>query len=307
METPVAKIHPKLDCLGKGVDCRKPSDTWLDELDHADKVRDLAPDNIEVHPVTKRRRETRNKSTERRIDAGGCIIIKPHPSIQGGAGFEHNRATNRSTKYSIEIITTKIAKMRKDARKDPNVVVSRDGTHYTKYEEKLSQFILEHMETNGASTKDLKGANSVAKLGSYLQHASAKGKLEHDIWQKITNACHSFMTKKMPYTQYVSSISLGAVRVEARELQDSSNNTTGGFQIKGLDIAEASLKAGRQLVNEVKITSNWTRGEIDSSETVKVEEVIEIILEPVSNLINTRELEAIMKRLLQLYSPGKSL
>ena len=73
-----------------------------------------------------------------------------------------------------------------------------------------------------------------------------------------------------------------------------------------MDVAEASLKAGgRQLVNEVKITSNWTRGGIDSSENVKVEEVIEIILEPVSNLINTRELEAIMKRLLQLYSPIK--
>ena len=305
---PEGKIDPKLDYLGKGVDCRKPSDTWLDELDHADKIRDLAPDNIEVHPVVKRRRETRDRSTESKTEAGGSISAKPHESLQIGANFEGKRAISETTKYEIEIITTKIAKICKDAHKDPNTVISRDGTHYTKYEEELSQFILEHIETE-ASAKDLEGANSVAKLGSYLQHARAKGESVKHIWQKIADACHSFMKEKMPYTQYVSSISLGAVRVESHESQDSSSNIAGGFHGKVMDIADASLKAGRQLVNEVKITSNWTRGEIDSSETVKVEEVIEIILQPVSNLINSksRELEVIMKRILQLYSPSKSL
>ena len=65
----------------------------------------------------------------------------------------------------------------------------------------------------------------MAKLGSYLQHASARGESEkHIIWQKITNVCHSFMTEKMPYTKYVSSISLGAVSVESHKSQDLKSN-----------------------------------------------------------------------------------
>ena len=311
MDKPEKKIDPKLDYLGKGIDCRKPSNTWLDELDHAEyKVRNLDPQKIQINPVTKRRKETRDGITESKIEGEGNISAKPHESLQLGANLEGKKGISKTTKYEIEIIITKIAKMRKDVREDLNPIIGRDGTHYTKYEEELSQFILEHMETKGASLKDLKGDNSVTKLDSYLnvQHARAKGESAKPIWQTIADACDSFVKEKMPYTQYASSISLGAVRVVSHKSQDSSSDIAGGFQGKAMDIAGTNLKAGCLLVDNMKITSNWTRGEIDSSETVKVEEVIEAILEPVSSLINSKsqELEVIMKTLLQSYSPSKS-
>ena len=312
MDKPEREIDPKLDYLGKGIDCRKPSDTvtWLDELDHADyRVRNLDPKKIRTKSVTKGRKETRDGIIESKIEGEGSISATPHESLQLSANLEGKKGISKTTKYEIEIITTKIATMHKDVSEDLNPIIGRDGAHYTKYEEELSRFILKHiMETKGANL-NLKGDNSVIMLDSYLdvQHARAKGESAKPIWQTIADACDSFVQEKVPYTQYASSISLGAVRVVSHKLQDSSSDIAGGFQGKVMDIANANLKAGCNLVNKINITSNWTRGKIDSSGTVQVEEVIEIILEPVSNLLNTQELETIMKRLLQLYSPSKSL
>jgi hypothetical protein len=325
----MAQVASKLDYLGRGVDCREPEEKWLEKLDDygAEKIRDLSPKdgNIIPNPVQKKKTESRNEKTESKKGVEGNVKVTPHKSINLGGELKVKRDSSKTTKYRIEIHSTRIVTMRKDTSQDPDIV-KRDGTnppiHYTKYEKELCQFILEHIDTMqteastkggeeatatclGKMIKDLEKGDPVARLEEYLQHARSAKELHQQTCQTLTNACCTFIKKEKPYTHYVKSITLGASEHESCESQDSNRNTSGGAHITGFESVDGSLKGGHQASSNSTATTNESRGKIDSdSGTVTAEEVIEAKMEPVSSLINrkSRELKIIMERLLQYHS-----
>ena len=318
----MAQVASKLNYLGRGVDCREPSDTWLDELDHycTENIRDLDPNHGNII-VQKNKIESRNETTESKKGVEGSVKATPHRGINLGKELKVKRDSSKISKYQVDSRSTKIVTMRKDTSQDPHII-KREGTyppiHYTKYEKELSQFILEHinaMQTEpstkgreeaiatyfGKMIKDLKEGDSVARLEEYLQHARSQEQSCQQIWQALANACCAFIQEK-PYTHYVRSIMLGAIQQELDESQDSNRDTAAVAQVT---VVNDPFEGGHQAVRTSNVTKNLSRGTTGSdSGTVTAEEVIEACMEPVSSLINkkSRELKIIMEWLLKCYS-----
>ena len=280
----MAQVASKADYLGRGVDCRERKETWLDKLDRytTEKIRDFSDGSVTENPVSKKKTESRNETTESKKRVEGSVKVTPHRGINLRGELKVRRDSSKMTKCRIDSRSTKIVIMLQDTSQDPHII-KRDGTdppiHYTKYEKELSQFILEHidaMQTEastkggeeatatclGKMIKDLKEGDSVARLEEYLQHARSETESCQQIWQALANACCSFINEK-PYTHYVKSITLD--------------------------------------VRKSKTTKTLDRGEVQSAED---SEVIEASMEPVSSLINkkSRDLKIIMERLLKCYS-----
>lgn len=322
----------KLDYLGRGVDCRQSSDTWLKKLDNygAEKVRELDPNNknMKIKPVSKRETLSCENTTETKKGMGGKINAMPHQSVKLYGELVAKQDTSKYTKCKIEYQSTRIVTMLDDTSLDPHIIIRKDPpTHYTKYEKELSQSILEHIKgmqtkagTNGGEEsrclgkmiKDLKDDNPVARLEEYLQYARSEKELCQQIWQTLANACCCFIKDEKPFTHYVKSITLGATQQESYESQDSSRDISGGVHLSGFNVIDGSIRGGQQATSKSAVTRNQARGEIDDSGAVITEEVIEACMAPVSSLINekSQELKTIMKRLLQCYScpnHGKSV
>ena len=317
----------KLDYLGRGVDCREPKATWLDKLDtySADKIRDLASnsENIKKGTLQKKNIESNEETEGSKKGAEASVKAKPHDSLKLGGELTVKRDNSKTTRYKIDSQTTKIIIMRDDTSQDPNIIRRDGGHHYTKYEQELSQFIIEYIDTNqrevsseeavdtgtspGKLVKDLEGADPVAKIEDYLQDARANKESGQQMRQAVANACYAFMRDEKSYTHYVSSIILGAVREESHMSLDSSRETSGGVQGNTMEYVDASLQGECTTVNKSTITTSQSRGQIDSdSGAVTAEEVIEAKMKPVSDLINKKsdspELRKIMEGLLQHYS-----
>ena len=322
----MAQNASKVDYLGRGVDFREPKETWLDKLDRyaTEKIRDFSDESIKENPVTKKKKETGDNTTESKKGAEGSVKATPHSSIELEGEFKVKRDSSTTTKYEINEHSTMILVLKDDTSQDLNII-KREGTnppiHYAKYETKLSQFILDDidaMQTEasakggeeatatclGKMIKDLKEGDSVARLEEYLQHARSQKESCQQIWQALANACCSFINKKpYMYTHYVKSIRLGAIVEESEELTDSHHDTSAGAHLTGPKAVGGSVKGGHQAVKKTKTTKNLARGTVQSDGTVTAEEVIEAALEPVSSLINpkSRELKVIMEWLLNCY------
>lgn len=324
----MAKVASKLDYLGRGVDCREPEETWLDNLDHYNtkKIRDFSEKdgNIIENPVTKNKTESRNETTESKKRVEGSVKVTPHRSINLGGELKVKRDSSTTTKYKIDSRSTRIVILKEDTSQDLHII-KRESTdppiHYTKYEKELSQFILDHidaMQTEastkggkeaaclGKMIKDLKKGDSVARLEEYLQHARSEKELCQKIWQTLANACCSFINEKpYMYTHYVKSITLGAIQEESEESTDLNRDTSAGAHVTGFDAVDGSFEGGHQAIRKSNVTKKLARGTTESdSGKVTAEEVIEASMEPVSSLINkrSRELKIIMERLLKCYS-----
>ena len=320
-----ANDDSKLNYLGCGVDCRKTRNALLEDLDNGEyKIRELAPNdgNIIRNRVLSNKIETRNETTKSKKGVEGSVKVTPYRSINLSKEVKVKRDSNESKKYRIASHSTRIVMMNKDTSHDPHIV-KREGTgtdppiHYTKYEQELSQFILEHIETEastkggeeatatyfGKMIKDLKEGDSVARLEELIQHARSQEQSYQQIWQVLENACSSFMQEK-PYTHYVRSITLGALQQELCESQDSNRNTLAGIHGTTFNAVDVSGQVGQELVRSSALTRNESRGTVQSDGTVTAEEVIEACMEPVSSLINkkSQELKTVMKRILQYYT-----
>ena len=315
----MAQDDSKLNYLGCGVDCRKTRTALLEDLDNVEyKIRELASNdgNIIRNRVLSNETEAMNETTESKKGVEGSVKVTPYRSINLGGELKVKRDSNESKKYRKARHSTRIVTMNKDTSHDPHIV-KREGTdppiHYTQYEKELSQFILEHIETEastkggkvamclGKMIKDLKGDDSIARLEELLQHA--RKELRQQTWQTLMDACCSFIKEK-PYTHYVRSIKLGALRQELCESQDSNRNTSAGVHGTGFDTVDISGQVGQEVVRNSAFTRNESRGTVQSDGTVTAEEVIEARMEPVSSLINkkSQELKIIMERLLQYYT-----
>ena len=326
-EKKMAQVDSKLNYLGRGVDCREPSDTWLDRLDYycTENIRDLNDGNIIVQT---NETESRNETTESKKRVEGSVKATPHRSINLGGELKVKRDSSTTKKHKIDCYSTRIVTLKEDTSQDLNII-KREGTdppiHYTKYEAKLSQFILEHIDAIqtevsttggeeatatatclGKMIKHLKEGDSVARLEEYLQHARSQEESCQQIWQALANACCSFINEKpYMYTHYVKSVTLGAIEEESEESTDSHHDTSARTHVTAFDAVDGSLEGEYQAVRKSNVTRNESRGMIESdSGKVTDEEVIEASLEPVSSLINkkSRELKIIMERLLKCYS-----
>ena len=319
----MAQVASKLDYLGRGVDCREPEETWLDNLDHytTKKIRDFSEGDgsITENPVTKKKTESRNETTESKIKVEGSVKATPHRGINLRGELKVKRDISKMPKYKINSYSTRIVILKEDTSQDL-YIIKREGTdppiHYTKYEKELSQFILDDIDTMqteasakggeeatatatclGKMIKDLKEGDSVARLEEYLQLARSQKELYQQIWQALADACCSFINKKpYMYTHYVKSVRLGAIQEESEESMDSNRDTSPGTHVTGFDAVDGSLEGGHQAID---------RGTIGSDSGTEIaEEVIEASLEPVSSLINkkSRELKIVMEWLLKCYS-----
>ena len=158
-----------MDYLGRGVDCRELEETWLDKLDcyNTAKIRDFneGDGSITVNPVTKKKTESRNKTTDSKKRVEGSVKVTPHRSINLRGELKVKRDSSKMTKCRIDSRSTRIVTMRQDTSQDPHII-KRDGTdppiHYTKYEKELGQFILEHIGT-------MQTEASIPKEGKKLQ------------------------------------------------------------------------------------------------------------------------------------------
>ena len=326
----MAQVASKLDYLGRGIDCREPVETWLVQLDLSlyatEKIRDFNEGHASIieNIVTMKKTESRDETTESKKRVEGSVKVTPHSSINLGGELTVKRDSSTTTKYKINRHLIRIFTLKEDTSQDLDII-KREGTdlpiHYTKYEAKLSQFILDNIDAMqaeastkggeeatatatclGKMIKDLKEGDSVARLEEYLQHARSQKESCQQIWQALANACYSFINEKpYMYTHYVKSITLGAIEDESEESMDSHHDTSAGIHVTGFD---ASLEGEHQAVRKSDTTKNLARGTVQSDETVTAEEVIEASLEPVSSLINkkSQELKVIMERLLKCYS-----
>ena len=319
----MAQVASKVDYLGRGVDCREPKETWLDKLDHygTEKIRDFSDGSVTEIPVKKNKIESRNEITESKKRVEGSVKATPHRGINLRGELKVKRDSSKMTKYKVNSHSTRIVTLKDDTSQDLDII-KREGTdppiHYTEYEKKLSQFILEHIGTMqteastkggeeatclGKMIKDLKEGDSVARLEEYLQHARSQKELCQQIRQTLANACCSFINEKpYTYTHYVKSITLGAIKEESEESTDSHHDISAGIHATGLNVVDGSVEGGHQDVIKSKTTNKIERGEVQNG-TVTAEEVIEASMEPVSSLINkkSKELKVTMERLLECY------
>ena len=311
------------DYLGRGVDGRTPPETWLDALDaySSAKIRNVHPkeENIFVKPVSQYKFQLNCQTKKSSMNAEGNFNVKPHPVLQLGGKLTAKRDTSKMWKsHKTHHITRRVI-MYDDTSKDPGTI-TRNGTHYTKYECELSQFILEHIgalqreakeesatdedETLGKEIADLKGEDAVAKLDDYLNDVRRRKKREstQHLWQIIADACCAFMDERK-YTHYVHNIVLGASSQESFDADHSSSAISGGVQGKGADYADVGATGGVHKERKRNSIKNDTRGAVDSSGAVTNEEVIDVALKPVSVLINrnSRELKVLMEGLLCCY------
>ena len=308
----MAQVASKRNYLGRGVDCREPKETWLDNLDRytTEKIRDFSDESVTENPVAKKKTESRDETTESKKRVEVSVKATPHRSINLGGELTVKRDSSMTTKYKIDIHSTKILTLEGDGTDPPS-----------KYEEKMSQFILEHidaMQTKantkggeeatatatclGKMIKDLKEGDSVARLEEYLQHVRSQEESCQQIWQAVADACSFFINKRpYMYTHYVKSVTLGAIEEESEESTDSHHDTSAGTHVTGSKAA-GSLEGERQVVSNNNTTKNVRRGKAQNG-TVIADEVIEAYLEPVSSLINeeSKELKIIMERLLKCY------
>ena len=322
----MAQVASKSDYLGRGVDYREPEKTWLDKLDRfaTEKIRDFSERSVIENPVIKKTIESRDKTTGSKKSVEGSVKATPYKGIDLGAELTAKRDSSTMTNYKINEHSKRILALDGDTSQDLDII-KREGTnppiHYTKYEAKLSQFILDKIdamqtEANakggeeatatclGKMIKDLKEGDSMARLEEYLQHTRSQKELCQQIWQALANACCSFINEKpYMYTHYVKSVTLGAIEEKWEESTDSHHDISAGTHVTGLSAVGGSLKGGHQAVKKSKTTKNVARGTVQSDGTVTDEAVIEVSIEPLSSLINkkSRELKIIMERLLKCF------
>jgi hypothetical protein len=199
-------------------------------------------------------------------NAQGNFNIKPHPGLQLGGKLTAKHDTSKMWKsHKIRHITRRVI-MYDDASKDPGTI-TRNYTHYTKYECELSRFILEYIgelqreakrecvsdeDVNlGKAIADLSGENAVANLEVYLDDIRQRKKSEstQQLWQIVADACCAFMEERT-YTHYVHNIVLGASSQESSNVALSSSDVSGEVQGKGAGYA--NVGASGNLHKETK-------------------------------------------------------
>ena len=309
---------PHVDYLGKGVDCTTPSDTWLDTLDkshRAEKIRRVNSEKIDVKPSVKNTSESVYNREGRKKNVQASMHVKPHEVLKLGGHLKAERCTSNTKEVHRNQQRTRIVTMLDDTSDDPDNII-REGSHYTRYECKLIESILKYIErqkhkankkssdTTGIDKiEDPQGDDAVAKLHDLI--ARTESQSQQKLWQMVADASCYFL-QDTKHTHYVHSIELGASRHKVEETHESGTDVSGGLQANVMEYTDAAVGGGSQKESKSANTVEETRGRTDTDGEVIVEEVIAADLEPVSQLINTRGLKVVMKKLLECYDRGKT-
>ena len=312
----MAIAEPRLDYLGRGVDCRTPHETWLDTLDHysAEKIRNVNGKNINEM-------QTWKKESKSKYSKNGCewqfkakLQFKPHEVMTLGGELKAKRHTSNTKEIHRNQQSTRIVTMIDDISNDPDVI-TREGSHYTRYECQLIEFILKYIErqkhkanekssdtTGIEKIEDPQGDDAVAKLHDLI--ARTESQSQQKLWQIVADASCYFL-QETKHTHYVYNIELGATLQQLEEIQKSDTDVSGGLQANVMEYPNVAIGGGFQKESKSAYTIEEARGRINSNGRVTEEDVIEADLKPVPELINTPKLKVIMKKLLKCYDRGK--
>ena len=310
--------------LGRGVDVTKPY-PWQSKSSF--QVRNI--DKHECQNIIGTEESGQREYYEEEVESvltqqfnTNLTIEEPSNSLVIGIGAEHSRSFAETRKAVGHKVMTRTASFRSDCMEDD-------------FEEKLSEWILERIETTqkwslkqAAAEGGKDQGSSKERLEKYFTEVAQKlakdfppearqssdeameKKAFRESWE-LLQACYDYM-EQLGITHYVHTIKLGAAEYEVltQETYDSKFTATPSFEVNKVAkaVVSANIGTGKNRIHRRKIINSI--GKIDDSDpenpTVKREApdeaVLEIELKPLHSLVRMRALHLALKWALKRYT-----